>query len=48
MRREQLERHACECYRNVKAYVSHLDALPATAAPPTTPAVEAVVVRKPA
>ena len=47
MRREQLERHACECYRNVKAYVSHLDAAPAAIASPTTPA-EAVAVRKPA
>lgn len=46
LRREQLERHACECYRNVKAYVSHLNALPAAAAPPT-PAVE-VAVREPA
>ena len=46
IRREQLERHACECYRNVKAYVSHLEALPAAAAPPTQP-VE-VAVRKPA
>lgn len=34
VRREQLERHACECYRNVKAYLSRLNALPPTAAPP--------------
>ena len=45
-RREQLERHACECYRNVKAYVSRLHALPAAAAPPV-PAAE-VAARKPA
>ena len=31
-RREQLERHACECYRNVKGYVSRLFVLPAGAA----------------
>jgi CRP-like cAMP-binding protein len=47
LRREQLERHSCECYRNVKAYVSHLHALPAAAAPPTPVAAE-VAVRKPA
>jgi len=46
VRREQLERHACECYRNVQAYMSHLYALPAAAAPPA-PAVEAAI-RKPA
>jgi CRP-like cAMP-binding protein len=46
VRREQLERHACECYRSVKAYVAHLHALPAAAAPPT-PAAE-IAVRKPA
>ena len=46
VRRDQLERHACECYRNVKAYVSHLHALPAAAAPPT-PAPE-IAIRKPA
>jgi CRP-like cAMP-binding protein len=34
VRREQLERHACECYRNFKAYVSRLFALPIGAAPP--------------
>ena len=45
-RREQLERHSCECYRNVKAYVSRLHALPAAAASPT-PAAE-VAARKPA
>jgi CRP-like cAMP-binding protein len=33
--REQLERHACECYRNLKAYLSRLFALPPTAAAPT-------------
>jgi len=46
VRREQLERHACECYRNVKAYVSRLFALP----PAVTTAVPAgeVVIRKPA
>jgi len=32
VRREQLERHACECYRNVKGYVSRLFVLPAGAA----------------
>lgn len=26
--RKQLERHACECYFNIKSYVSHLFALP--------------------
>jgi CRP-like cAMP-binding protein len=46
VRREQLERHACECYRNVKAYVSHLHESPAAAVPPA-PAVE-VAIRKPA
>jgi CRP-like cAMP-binding protein len=46
VRREQLERHACECYRNVKAYVSRLHALPVAAAPPT-PTAE-VAARKPA
>jgi CRP-like cAMP-binding protein len=46
LRRDHLERHSCECYRNVKAYVSHLHALPATTAVPTQP-VE-VAVRKPA
>jgi CRP-like cAMP-binding protein len=44
VRREQLERHACECYRNVKAYVARLHAPPAV---PATPAVE-VAARKPA
>ncbi len=47
VRREQLERHACECYRSVKAYVSRLFALPPAAAPPLTPVAE-VVIRKPA
>jgi|ERR1051326_1719576 CRP-like cAMP-binding protein len=46
-RHETLERHACECYRNVKAYVSRLHALPATAVPPTPAVVEAAA-RKPA
>jgi CRP-like cAMP-binding protein len=41
-RREQLERHACECYRSVKAYLSRL-----FAPPPATAAAE-VAVRKPA
>jgi CRP-like cAMP-binding protein len=41
-RREQLERHACECYRSVKAYVSRL-----FAPPPATVAAE-VAARKPA
>jgi CRP-like cAMP-binding protein len=44
VRREQLERHACECYRGVKAYVAHLHApLPAA----VTPAAE-IAARKPA
>ena len=43
VRREQLEQHACECYRSVKAYVSRPHALPPAAAP----AAE-VVARKPA
>ena len=43
VRRDQLERHACECYRNVKGYVSRLFALPPGAAlssssPPPRPA----------
>ena len=46
IRREQLERFSCECYRNVKAYVSHLQTLPAAAAA-ATPAAE-LAVRKPA
>ena len=46
VRREQLERHACECYRNVKAYVSRLFALPPAAVLATPPAE--VVARKPA
>jgi len=29
IRREQLERHACECYGNIKSYLSHLFAVPA-------------------
>ena len=33
MRREQLERHACECYGSLKAYVSHLFGVPVAAAP---------------
>jgi CRP-like cAMP-binding protein len=31
VRREQLERHACECYGNLKSYVSRLFALPTAA-----------------
>ena len=46
VRREQLERHACECYRSVKAYVSRLFALPPAAVLATPPAE--VVIRKPA
>ena len=46
VRREHLERHACECYRNVKAYVSRLFALPPAAVLATPPAE--VVARKPA
>jgi len=46
LRREQLERHSCECYRNVKSYVLRLHALPVAAAPPTP--VAEVAVRKPA
>jgi CRP-like cAMP-binding protein len=38
VRREQLERHACECYRHVKAYMSRLFALPVAGALPTVPA----------
>jgi CRP-like cAMP-binding protein len=45
-RREQLERHACECYRSVKAYASRLFA-PPPAATAATAAVEAAA-RKPA
>ena len=43
IRREQLERHACECYRNVKSYVSRLFALPAAAvlSPPPAEAARA-------
>jgi CRP-like cAMP-binding protein len=44
VRREQLDRHACECYRSVKAYVARLHAPPAVSA---TPAAE-VAVPKPA
>src|ERR1043166_288011 len=47
VRREHLERHACECYRSVKAYVARLHALPAAAAPPT-PAIAEAAARKPA
>jgi CRP-like cAMP-binding protein len=43
-RQEQLERHACECYRSVKAYVARLHAPPAVA---PAPAAE-VAARKPA
>jgi len=31
VRREQLERHGCECYRNIKSYASRLFALPTAA-----------------
>lgn len=41
VRREALERHACECYRNVRAYMSALHALPPAAAPPV-PVAEAL------
>jgi CRP-like cAMP-binding protein len=44
VRREQLERHACECYRNVKSYVASLHE-PAAAAPA---AAGEVTARKPA
>ena len=38
VRREQLERQACECYRSLKGYVSRLHALPAgSAAAPVEP-----------
>jgi CRP-like cAMP-binding protein len=44
VRREQLERHTCECYRSVKAYVARLHA-----PPPVDPASAAeVAARKPA
>ena len=49
VRRDQLERHSCECYRSVKAYVSRLFApppAPATAAAATAAAEAAA--RKPA
>jgi CRP-like cAMP-binding protein len=36
-RREQLERHACECRRSLKAYLSRLFALPVAAALATPP-----------
>ena len=32
IRREELERHACECYRNTKSYLARLFGLPAAAA----------------
>lgn len=38
VRRGELERHACECYRNVKAYLSRLFALPLAAAAPAVSA----------
>ena len=43
--REQLERHACECYASIKSYVSRLFAVPVAAVLATTPA-EAVVRKK--
>jgi len=36
--REQLEKHACECCRNIRSYVSRLFAAPAAAVLSTTPA----------
>jgi CRP-like cAMP-binding protein len=45
-RREQLERHACECYRSVKAYVSRLFAPPP--APGAAAAAAEAAARKPA
>jgi CRP-like cAMP-binding protein len=33
IRREELERHACECYRNSKSYLARLFGLPAAAIP---------------
>jgi CRP-like cAMP-binding protein len=45
-RREQLERHACECYRSVKAYVSRLFAPPP--APGAAQAAAEAAARKPA
>jgi CRP-like cAMP-binding protein len=38
VRRDQIESHACECYRNVKGYVSRLFGLPTSAVLPTPPA----------
>lgn len=35
--RKQLERHACECYFNIKSYVSHVFALPVGAARSAAP-----------
>jgi CRP-like cAMP-binding protein len=44
VRRDQLERHACECYRNVKGYVSRLFApAPAAASPPAEVAARKTV-----
>jgi hypothetical protein len=37
VRREQLERHACECYRSVKDYVARLFTLPVGAVLATPP-----------
>src|SRR5262249_3378649 len=37
VRREQLERHSCECYRSVKSYVARLFTLPAGAVLATPP-----------
>jgi CRP-like cAMP-binding protein len=37
VRREQLERHACECYRSVKGYVARLFTLPVGAVLATPP-----------
>jgi CRP-like cAMP-binding protein len=43
IRREEAERHACECYRAIKSHVSRLFALPTTAvlAAPSRPATTA-------
>jgi CRP-like cAMP-binding protein len=42
VRREQLERHACECYRSVRSYVSQLFAISAGAVPPVPAATDPV------
>jgi CRP-like cAMP-binding protein len=35
--RKQLERHACECYVNIRSYVSHMFAVPVAATTPAEP-----------